>query len=82
MMRLFFVFTLLLGLCLPISANVEGDGEQFLDGYDHSLQYYLTERFAGRHINHDSPKFSFENKWIIDYYFTVSIFCFYIFLLY
>ena len=74
MMRLFFVFTLLLGLCLPISANVEGDDEQFLDGYDHSLQNYLTERFAGRQSNQDSPKGSVGKKWKIDDYVTVPKF--------
>ena len=46
MMRLFFVFMLLLGICLPISASMEGNEEQFLDGYDHSSQNYLTERFC------------------------------------
>lgn len=73
--RLQKIFSALaIALCATSSAMADGiDNEQFLDGYDHSLQNYITQRLSNSQ-SQASSQGQDSKKWKLDDYVTIPKF--------
>lgn len=73
-MKVLFTALYLAAMCVPASAAGEGE-EDFLDGYDHSVQEYLTNRLAGgSQASGEQTVVTEKKKWKIDDFVTVPKF--------